>query len=99
MREGVAPVTITKTPTVAAARPRTLSLEGTVLAVPTAVGTWRVGSPRVSVPTYLRTKSEFMATCAHHNSIRSAVVAATVPVTGDRFGADKQAAPPRGVPR
>ena len=93
-------MTMTKTSTVAAARPRTLSLQGAPLAVPAAVGTWRVGSsPRVSVPTYLRTKSAFMATSAHYNSIRSAVVAATVPVAGDRFGADKQAAPPRGVPR
>ena len=90
-------MTITTIPTVAAARPRTLSLQGAPF--PAAVGTWRGGDPRVAVPTYLRTKSAFMSTSAYHNSIRTAVVAATIPAVRDRGGADKQAAPPRGVPR
>ena len=92
-------MTITTTPTVAAARPRTLSLQGAPLALPAAVGAWREEGPRVTVPTYRRTKSAFMSASTYHNSIRTTVVAATIAAVRDRVGTDKQAAPPRGVPR
>jgi hypothetical protein len=92
-------VTMTMIPTVAAARPRTLCMPGVALAVSPPVGTWRSGAPAVAVPTYLRTKSAFLSTSAYYNSIPATVVAATVPAARDHVGADKQAAPPRGVPR
>ena len=96
-------MTMTMIPTVAAVRPRTLCMPGVSLAVSPPVGTWRTGAPAVAVPTYLRTKSAFLAPSAYYNSIPATVVAATVPAGSaavrDHVGADKQAAPPRGVPR
>lgn len=92
-------MTMTMIPTVAAARPRTLSMQG----APLAVGTWRSEVPAITVPTFRRTKSAFPSTAAYYNSIHSTVAAATVSavsdVVRDHVGADKQAAPPRGVPR
>jgi len=94
-------MTITTIPTVAAARPRTLSMPGTALPVGTALvpTAWRSAAPAVAVPTYLRTKSAFLSTSAYYNAIRTTVAAATVPAARDHVGVDKQAAPPRGVPR
>jgi hypothetical protein len=98
-------VTMTKIPSVAAARPRTLCMPGASLApsTPLAQRTWPGAAPAISIPTYLRTKSAFLSTSAYYNSIPATVVAATVPAVRtalrDHVGADKQAAPPRGVPR
>ena len=92
---------ITKNPTVAAVRTRALSTCASPFAQRAAVGAvgaasgWRVTSA-LDVPSYMRGAALPVRT--NHNSILSTVV---VPVPAGRggFGADKQAAPPRGVPR
>lgn len=100
----------TSTDTAAAVPSRTLSTP----ASPLAVDTWRdrmVGTGvGLAVPTGMRHPSAFRITAPDHNSIapktpavRAASVAPanTAPVnTGSgAYGAAKQAAPPRGVPR
>jgi hypothetical protein len=91
----VAPVTITMTPTVAALRLRTPSTQ------------WREQVPSLPVAAGMRDASAFASLHPNHNSItatlRSTVdpTADVTPVYTDRgvYGAAKQAAPPRGVPR
>lgn len=77
--------------TVATARPRALSPS-------TRYADWSSQRPAL---TDMRDQSVVLSLTANHNSItRTAPVAvSTVPATGLGFGAAKQAAPPRGVPR
>ena len=70
-------MTNTTFPTVAAARPRTLSTPVSPFAVPMAGDNW------------LR----------NHNSIAATMRTAVPHTQGVDYGAAKQAAPPRGVPR
>jgi hypothetical protein len=82
----VAPVAITMTNPAAATRPRTLSAQGSPFGLTADFAPWRLS-------------------LITHNSIpalRSAIVpmADVTPVeAGSVYGAAKQAAPPRGVPR
>jgi hypothetical protein len=92
----VAPVEFTTNQTVAAARPRVLSPS-------TLIADWYTQRPAL---TDMRDQSAVVSLTANHNSITRtaplAVVPAgvpTAPAGGFGFGATKQAAPPRGVPR
>lgn len=85
----------------AAPRPRTLSALGSPFAPPTGDATWRTGVPSLGVSVGVRGERYLT-----HNSISAALRAALVQMaelppadTGSVFGAAKQAAPPRGVPR
>jgi hypothetical protein len=87
-------VVITMTPTVAAARPRTLST--------VTNAQWCTQGPAQKV----RDQAAFVALHPNHNSIpaisRQTVIATNVvpaPAGGVGYGATEQAAPPRGVPR
>jgi hypothetical protein len=79
----VAPVEITTNPTVAAARPRALSPS-------TLIADWNTQRPT----TGMRDQSAVVSLGANHNSITR-----SLPVAGFGYGAAKQGAPPRGVPR
>jgi hypothetical protein len=100
-------VTITMTPTVAALRPRVLSAQGSPFALSTAVGMWREQVPSLSAPAGMRDAAAFASSHPTHNSIPATLRSTVVPTVGgtpvhtDRgvYGAAKQAAPPRGVPR
>ena len=74
---------ITTNPTVAAARLRALSPS-------TPVADWCTQRPT----TGMRDQSAVVSLGGNHNSITR-----TVPVAGFGYGAAKQGAPPRGVPR
>jgi hypothetical protein len=91
----VAPVEFTTNPTVAAARLRDLSPS-------TVCADWYQQGPAA---TDMRDQSAVASLIANHNSItRIAPIAVpagvpTVTAVGFGYGATKQAAPPRGVPR
>lgn len=87
---------ITTTQAVAAARPRALSPS-------TVIADWCTQRPAL---TDMRNQSAVVSLNDHYNSItRTAPIVAlptgvpTAPAGGVGFGAAKQAAPPRGVPR
>ena len=82
---------ITTNPTVAAARPRVLSPS-------TLNADWCSPRPK----TDMRAQSAVGSLDANHNSITRSLplaISTGVPVAGFGYGAAKQGAPPRGVPR
>jgi hypothetical protein len=90
-------VTITNFATAAA--PRTLSALGSPFTLPTGVAAWRLRVPSVGVPAGMRDLGQQHPS---HNSIPAAIRSTVVPTANvgtDVYGAAKQAAPPRGVPR
>jgi hypothetical protein len=98
-------VKLQTTPAAAAVRTRTLSALGSPFALPTADAFWRQQLPALGVPAVMRGA---VSGSLHptHNSIPAVLRSAAVPtvdVTPDHrrdvYGAAKQAAPPRGVPR
>jgi hypothetical protein len=101
----VAPVTITSIPATAAVRRRTLSTPVSPFALLTGNASWRVQVPCLGVLAGMR-GGALGSLHPTHNSI-PATVRSTVSTTdvtpvnadGDAYGAAKQAAPPRGVPR
>ncbi len=95
----------TMTPTVAALRTR--SALGSSFTPPAGIATWRDQLPSLGDPAGMRDESAFRSLHPTHNSI-PAVVRSTVVLMADLtpadarrgvYGAAKQAAPPRGVPR
>src|SRR3954451_10748019 len=92
---GRAAVELTKIPTPPVARPRALSVVGAPIAQRTGVSAWRVTS---AAPAASYMRSDLVRCTTLHNSIRTTDVVVPVPA-GRGFGAAKQAAPPRGVPR
>jgi hypothetical protein len=101
-REGVAPVTMTNwTTTAAALRPRTLSALGSPFTQSTGVAAWR-RVPTLGVPAGMRDIAVSEPNHPTHNSIPAAIRSTVVPTANagtNGYGAAKQAAPPRGVPR
>jgi hypothetical protein len=83
-----------------AAAPRTLSALGSPFTPATDVAAWRVRVPSVSVPAGVRDAAVLGQNHPSHNSITAALRSAVVPTANvGTYGATKQAAPPRGVPR
>jgi hypothetical protein len=91
-REGVAPMTITDTTSTAALRARARSMPVSLFAAVDA--SWRESAANSA-----RMRNASAPTSGNHNSI--APTTGAVPATAGRvaYGAAKQAAPPRGVPR
>jgi hypothetical protein len=86
----------------AALRPNTLSTLGSPFTQSTGVAAWRRRVPSLGVPAGMRDDAVFGPTNPNHNSIPAAIRSTVVPTANagtDVYGAAKQAAPPRGVPR
>ena len=88
---------ITTFSAVTVARPRALT-QGSPLALRRRGEGWRV-TPGLAGASYMRTGHPSVPSLSNHNSIAPMVIGVPVAGTRDAFGAAKQAAPPRGVPR
>jgi hypothetical protein len=85
-----------------AAAPRTLSALGSPFTLPTGAAAWRERVPSLGVPAGMGDAAVPGQNHPSHNSITAAIRSTVVPTANagtDVYGAAKQAAPPRGVPR